>query len=89
LASADPNGGSLISLVPIPDATIEAEVSMNVTLNNSGGNYTEFLQATPGALTGLTGAGTYIAFEMQNPQFDATRKNCTANFMLFKGPAQP
>lgn len=45
LSAPDLHGGALISSVPIPDGTSEAEVLANITLNNSGGVYTEYLQA--------------------------------------------
>jgi hypothetical protein len=86
LATPDTNGGSLISRVPIPDGSAEAEVRMTVTLTTSGGSYTEFLQATPDARTGSNGSGSYIAFEMQNPQFDASG-HCAATFVLLQSSA--
>ena len=83
LASADPNGGSLVSRVPIPDGSSEAEVRVTVRLAASGGTYTEFLQASADARTGGAGGGSYLAFEMQNPQFDA-KGNCGATFVLLQ-----
>ena len=86
MAVPDANGGSLISRVPIPGGGSEAEVAMTVTLSASGGTYTAFLQASPDARTGNANAGSYLAFEMQNPQFDAAR-NCGANFVLLQSVA--
>jgi hypothetical protein len=76
-------GGALISRVPIPDGTAEAEVRVTLQLTASGGTYTEFLQASPDATAAGTGGGTYLSFEMQNPQFDATG-HCLANFALLE-----
>jgi len=86
LSGAGANGGSLISRVPVPDGSSEAEVRMTVTLHVSGGTYTQFLQATPDARTSGPGAGSYLAFEMQNPTFDA-KGACTATFLLLQGQA--
>jgi hypothetical protein len=83
LTASDPNGGSLISRVPIPGGDSEAEVAINITLTSSGGTYTAFLQSSPDARTGNAHAGWYLAFEMQNPQFDASH-NCMANFVLLQ-----
>jgi len=83
LMIADANGGSLVSKVPIPDGSNEAEVDATITLSTSGGVYTEFMQASAGARTSLAGGGSYIAFEMQNPRFDAAH-NCMAAFLVFQ-----
>jgi RHS repeat-associated protein len=83
LAAPNSNGGSLLSQVPIPDGSSEAEVAITVTLAGSGGVYTEFLQSSPGARTGPASAGSYLAFEMQNPQFDSN-KYCSANFLVLQ-----
>jgi hypothetical protein len=86
LAAPDPNGGALLSKVPIPDGTAEAEVLATITLLHSGGVYAEYLQATGNAHTGPQGGGAYLAFEMQNPTFDAAG-NCTANFLVLQSAA--
>ena len=86
LAAPDAVGGSLISRIPIPDGSAEAEVRISLRLAASGGTYTEFLQATPDSRTGGTGGGTHIAFEMHNPQFDAER-HCLANFLVLQSVA--
>jgi len=83
LAIHDPNGGSLISKLAIPDGSNEAEVAATITLLSSGGVYTEFMQASNGAHTGSGGSGSYIAFEMQNPTFDQSH-NCTATFLILQ-----
>ena len=82
-AASDTAGGSLISRIPIPDGTSEAEVRTTLKLTASGGTYTSFLQASSDARTSGVGSGTYLAFEMQNPKFDSTGK-CTANFALMR-----
>ncbi len=87
LAASAADGGSLISRVPIPDGTSEAEVDLTISLKASGGVYTAFLQASSDARTGSSSAGSYLAFEMQNPQFDAGNKNCAANFVLLQSVA--
>ena len=79
-------GGALISKLPVPDGSAEAEVLATVALLHSGGVYTEFLQATPAAHTGPQGAGAYLAFEMQNPAFDSAGR-CSANFLVFQSAA--
>jgi len=86
LTAPHPNGGALISSVSIPDGTSEAEVLADITLNTSGGVYTEYLQASANAHTGGAGAGSYLAFEMQNPTFDG-KGHCMANFLLFQSVA--
>jgi RHS repeat-associated protein len=83
LAAANAAGGSLISRIPIPDLTSEAEVRTVITLKSSGGTYTEFLQASQDAKTSGSGSGTYLAFEMQNPTFDSAGR-CSANFVLLQ-----
>jgi hypothetical protein len=86
LAAPDPGGGALISKVPVPDGTAEAEVLATLTLEHSGGVYTEYLQASPNSHTGPQGGGAYLAFEMQNPTFDSAG-HCTANFLVLQGAA--
>jgi len=86
LAAANPSGGALISKVPVPDGTAEAEVLATLTLLHSGGVYTEYLQATQNSHTGPQGGGAYLAFEMQNPTFDTTG-HCVANFLVLQGGA--
>lgn len=83
LAAPDPAGGSLISRVPIPDGSAETEIRATLRLAASGGTYTLFLQATPDSRTAGNGAGAHLAFEMQNPQFDANGY-CAANFLVFQ-----
>jgi hypothetical protein len=87
LAASSTSGGSLISSVPIPGGGSEAEVAISIALKSSGGVYTAFLQASAGARTGSSASGSYLAFEMQNPQFDAENKNCSANFLLLQSVA--
>lgn len=84
LAAVDANGGSLVSRIPIPDGSGEAEVRMVIALGTSGGTFTAFVRATPDARTAAGAAsGTYLALEMQNPQFDNAGR-CLANFLLFE-----
>jgi hypothetical protein len=56
-------------------------VAIAIARKSSGGVYTAFLQVSSGARTGSSASGSYLAFEMQNPQFDAENKNCSANFV--------
>ena len=77
------SGGSLISRIPIPDGTSEAEVRATLKLGSSGGSYTTYLQASADAATSGNGSGSFLAFEMQNPQFDADG-GCTANFVVLQ-----
>jgi hypothetical protein len=86
-APASSSGGALISRIPVPDGSAEGEVLATVTLLHSGGVYTEYLQASSNAHTGPQGAGAFLAFEMQNPTFDAAG-HCTANFVVLQGSAQ-
>lgn len=86
LAAPDFNGGALISRVPTPDGSAEVEVLATITLNSSGGVYTEYVQASMDAHTGANGGGSYLAFEMQNPTFDANGL-CMANFLILKSIA--
>lgn len=83
LTAADPNGGALISKIPVPDGTSEAEVLATVKLLHSGGVYTVYLQASANAHSGPQGGGSYLAFEMQNPAFDSTG-HCSAAFLVFQ-----
>jgi hypothetical protein len=76
-------GGSLISRIPVPDGTVEAEVRTTLKLIASGGTYTSFIQASGDSRTSGSGSGTYLAFEMENPQFDRNGQ-CTANFALLR-----
>ncbi len=83
VSAANATGGSLISRIPIPDGSSEAEVDMTVTLVKSGGIYTEFLQASADAHTSGTGGGSYLAFEMHDPTFD-DNNNCLATFVVLQ-----
>ena len=83
LAATDPNGGALISKIPVPDGTSEAEVLATVKLLQSGGVYTVYLQASPNAHSGPQGGGSYVAFEMQNPTFDSAG-HCSATFLVLQ-----
>jgi RHS repeat-associated protein len=87
LAATDTNGGSLISRLPIPGGSSEAEVTITVALSSSGGTYTAFLQSSADARTGAASAGSYLAFEMQNPQFDTSHQACAANFVILQRAA--
>jgi hypothetical protein len=86
LAAPDAAGGSLISRLPVPDGSAEAEVRMTLRLTASGGTYTEFLQATSDSRTGGAGGGTHLAFEMQNPQIDS-QGHCVATFLVLQSVA--
>jgi len=82
-AASESDGGALISRIPIPDGTSEAEVRTTLKLTSSGGAYTTYVQASADASTSGNGSGTYLAFEMQNPQFDS-EGGCTANFLVLQ-----
>jgi hypothetical protein len=82
MGAPDPNGGSLISRVAVPDGSSNYEIRANINLVASGGNYTLFARATSDARTGGGGAGTFYAFEMQNPTF--TGGSCSATFVVYK-----
>jgi chitodextrinase len=82
LTAPDANGGSLISKVGSPTGN-DYEVRANIRLVASGGTYTLFARATADAQTGGAGAGTYLAYEMRNPTFDANGY-CSANFLVLK-----
>ena len=84
LTAANAAGGSLISKVPIPDGSSEAEIDMTLALKSSGGSYTEFLQASTDARTAAA-TGNYLAFEMQNPIVNPVTKSCSATFVLLQG----
>jgi hypothetical protein len=86
LAAPDTAGGSLISRLPVPDGSAEAEVRMTLRLAASGGTYTEFMQATADARTGGPGGGTHLAFEMQNPRIDS-QGHCVATFLVLQSVA--
>jgi len=83
LAASESGGGALISRIPIPDGTYEAEVRTTLRLTSSGGTYTSYLQASADAATSGNGSGSYLAFEMQDPQFD-TDGGCTASFLVLQ-----
>ncbi|MBZ5578343.1 MAG: hypothetical protein LAP40_17400 [Acidobacteriia bacterium] len=69
--------------MPVPDGSGEAEVRVSLRLAASGGSYTEFLQASQDARSSGPGSGTYLAFEMQNPEFDA-HGHCNADFVVLQ-----
>jgi hypothetical protein len=62
-------------------------VAVTVRLSGSGGAYTALLGASPEARRGNGHAGSYLAFEMQNPVFDSAGKACSANFVLLQSTA--
>jgi hypothetical protein len=83
LAASESGGGALISRIPIPDGTHEAEVRTTLKLTSPGGAYTTYVQASADASTSGSGSGTFLAFEMRNPQFD-DEGGCTANFLVLQ-----
>ena len=85
LTAPDAAGGTLLSRIPVPDGTLEAEVRMTLTLLSSGGSYTAFVQASAGARTAGSGGGSYLAVEMQNPTF--TNGQCGATFVVLQSTA--
>ena len=85
LTAPGASGGSLISRVPIPDGTSEAQVRITLGLTASGGTYTAFLGASADARTSGGGAGTYLAVEMQNPTL--ADNYCLASFRVLQSTA--
>lgn len=85
LTAPEANGGSVVSRVPMPDGSSDGEARMTLALDASGGAYTLFLQASPDAHSGPAGAGTYLAFEMQNPAVSGAQ--CAANFVVLQSLA--
>ena len=68
LTSSDSNGGSLVSKVTVPaPGASQYEVKATVNLVQSGGTYVVYLRASQDALSAPSAAGTYYAFELQNP----------------------
>jgi len=53
---------------------------MTVALKQSGGYYVEYLRASSNA---LTGAGSYVSVELQNPTFNASG-GCTAGLAAYQ-----
>ena len=82
LTSASANGAALISRVAVPDGSSNYEVRAALNLKASGGVYTLYLHASPDALSGPAGSGSYYAVEVQNPTF--SDKGCTATLSISK-----
>src|ERR1035438_9914255 len=80
---ASPDAATSADVGWVPVGTYEAEVRTTLKLTSSGGTYTSYLQASADAATSGNGSGTYLAFEMQNPQFD-TNGGCAANFLVLQ-----
>ena len=75
-------GGSLISAIPVPTASIGYEVNAHINLAQSGGVYTVYLSASSNALSGPSPQGSYYAIELQNPV--RTPTTCSANLLMYK-----
>ncbi len=75
------NGGSLISLIAVPDGTSDYEVKTTLTLPVSGGTWVHYLRATTDALSGSAPTGSFYAVELQNPTF--TGNTCAATLAIY------
>lgn len=84
LTSQDPNGGSLISKIPVPDGTADYEISTTLQIGASGGSFQHFLRATPDARSGPAAAGTFYSIEFEPT---VSGGNCSANVSLKKRDA--
>lgn len=82
LTSSGPNGGSLISKVPVPDGTSEYELRSVLRLVAPGGTYLHYLRASSDAMSGPAAQGTYYSIEFQNPTFSGG--NCSMTVAAFK-----
>jgi RHS repeat-associated protein len=67
LSATTVNGGSLISLVAVPDGSTQYEVNTTLTLAANGGTYVHYLAASQDALTGPAAGGTFFSVELRNP----------------------
>lgn len=83
LTATTAGGGSLIYKQAIPDAIPQDyEAKTTLTLAASGGTYTIYMRASLDARLGPTEAGTFYAFEIQNPTFNGS--SCTATLAYYK-----
>jgi hypothetical protein len=75
--------GSLISNLAIQSPIVaNYEVNSTLTLQASGGDYVQYLRASSNALSnGASGQGTYLAVELQNPQFNGAA--CSAYLAVY------
>ncbi len=81
LTAPTTNGGSLISLVAVPDGTSDYEVKSTLTLPVSGGTWVHYLRASTDALSGPAPTGSFYAVELQNPTF--TGSTCSATLAIY------
>jgi RHS repeat-associated protein len=82
LNTSSSGSGSLISTVPVQGpSSANYEVNTTLALNASGGYYVQYLRASSNA---LTGTGSYVSVELQNPTFNATTGACAATLAAFQ-----
>ena len=81
LTASSTNGGSLISLVAVPDGTSQYEAKATLDIAANGGTFTVYLNASSDALSGPAASGSYYAAELQNPTCNAGA--CSATLVLY------
>jgi len=86
LAAQTTGGGSLISKVTVQGPNVNNyEVSSDLVLEGNGGAYVQYLRASTGALSsGSSGSGSYLAVELQNPQFNTSTGACSATLVAYQ-----
>jgi RHS repeat-associated protein len=75
-------GGSLISLLAVPDGSSAYEIKTTLTLTASGGYYAHYLHASTDALHGPAAQGVYYAVELLSPAFSGS--SCVAGLAVIK-----
>ncbi|MGA3044868.1 MAG: hypothetical protein ABSF54_29175, partial [Bryobacteraceae bacterium] len=82
LSATSSGGGSLISKLAVqgPSST-NYEVNTTLALKANGGYFVQYLRATSNA---LTGTGSYVSVELQNPTFNASTGACAATLAGFE-----
>jgi hypothetical protein len=86
LATSDTGGASLISTVAVPDGTHQYQIDFYTGLggmDNPGGTYVLYLEATTNALLNLNGtsSGSFYAFAISS---FAGQNGCQAQVTLYK-----
>lgn len=82
LLTQSATGGSLISNRPVQGpSSSNYEVNTTLVINGNGGVFVQYLRATSNA---ITGTGSYVSVELQNPTFNATTGACTATLAGFQ-----
>ncbi len=80
LTIPDSTGGSLISKIAVPDGTGDYEINTTLALKVSGGNYIQYLHASPDALS--ANSGSYDSVELHYPNF--VYNGCVATVSFFE-----